>query len=259
MESVTRWNALVACRRRSSARPAHPCVEHAGCAAAETVKDANVSIDTATESVTSDRSPRPTVMVATPVPASGAPITLTTFVSATWTLLAPAVTAYTARWSTEKSCDDPPLAGLKKAHGDVHPLVASGLNNLAALLQDQGKLAEAEPLARESLAIFKKEHGDVHEQVALGLNNLAALLQAQGKLAEAEPLSREALAVWKNVFGDEHPKVAIGLHNLALLLQQQGKAAEAARLGKQALAIFEEKLGPDHRNTQQLRGTWGDD
>ena len=43
----------------------------------------------------------------------------------------------------------------------------------------QGKLGEAEPLYKESLAIKKKVFGDEHPEVALALNNLAELLRAQ--------------------------------------------------------------------------------
>ena len=43
----------------------------------------------------------------------------------------------------------------------------------------QGKYDEAEPLFRETLAIFKKVHGDEHPSVATGLNNLAGLLKKQ--------------------------------------------------------------------------------
>ena len=43
----------------------------------------------------------------------------------------------------------------------------------------QGKLDEAEPLMKESLAIKKKAFGDEHPNVATGLNNLAQLYDAQ--------------------------------------------------------------------------------
>ena len=46
-------------------------------------------------------------------------------------------------------------------------------------LSAQGKLDEAEPLYKESLAIKKKVFGDEHPDVALALNNLAALLYSQ--------------------------------------------------------------------------------
>ena len=43
----------------------------------------------------------------------------------------------------------------------------------------QGKLDEAKPLYKESLAIKKKVFGDEHPKVALALNNLAELLRCQ--------------------------------------------------------------------------------
>ena len=58
-------------------------------------------------------------------------------------------------------------------------------NLVGLLLQAQGKLDEAEPLLRESLAIIKQIHGDVHPSVATSLNNIGLLLQDQGKYNEA--------------------------------------------------------------------------
>ena len=43
----------------------------------------------------------------------------------------------------------------------------------------QGKLDEAKPLYKESLAIRKKVLGEEHPDVAQSLNNLAQLLQDQ--------------------------------------------------------------------------------
>ena len=41
------------------------------------------------------------------------------------------------------------------------------LNNLAQLLQDTNRLAEAEPLMRRALAIDEKSYGADHPQVAI--------------------------------------------------------------------------------------------
>ena len=43
----------------------------------------------------------------------------------------------------------------------------------------QGKYDEAEPLAREAVAIYRKVHGDEHPFLASGLSTLAELLQEQ--------------------------------------------------------------------------------
>ena len=68
------------------------------------------------------------------------------------------------------------------------------LCNVAAMLKDQGRLAEAEPLYRLDLAAWRLEGGGMDPRTLAALGRLAENLQAQGKLAEAEPLFREALA-----------------------------------------------------------------
>ena len=73
--------------------------------------------------------------------------------------------------------------------------MATSLNNLALLYDNQGKYAEAEPLYQRSLAIWEKALGPEHPNVAASLNNLAFLYNNQGKYAEAEPLHKRALAI----------------------------------------------------------------
>ena len=52
----------------------------------------------------------------------------------------------------------------------------------APTLQDQGKLAEAEPLYQRTITILEKSLGPDHPQVATGLNNLAQLLNSNVQL-----------------------------------------------------------------------------
>ncbi len=55
----------------------------------------------------------------------------------------------------------------EKSLGTEHPNVATGLNNLATLLQNTNRLAEAEPLMRRALAINEKSLGTEHPTVAI--------------------------------------------------------------------------------------------
>ena len=70
------------------------------------------------------------------------------------------------------------------------------LSNVAILLKNQGRLAEAETLQRERLALRRAKSGDRSPNTLGALGNLAVNLQKQGKLAQAEPLFREAVAAW---------------------------------------------------------------
>ena len=93
----------------------------------------------------------------------------------------------------------------EKALGPDHPSVSTTLNNLAGLLESQGKYEEAEPLYRRALKIYEKALGPDHPSVATTLNNLATLYKSQGKYEEAEPLYRRALKIIKEKLGENHP------------------------------------------------------
>ncbi len=123
-------------------------------------------------------------------------------------------------------------AALKEAEdfGEQDPLLATTLNNLAALYESLGRHGKAEPLYTRSLAIAEKALGPEHPNLAAILNNLAGLYQAQGRIGEAEPLFKRALAIWEQALRPEHPYVDIALNNLAALYRTQGRNDEAERL-----------------------------
>ena len=123
---------------------------------------------------------------------------------------------------------------------------ATGLNNLAGLYKAQGRLAEAEPLYQEALALNRQALRAGHPHIAASLNNLASLYQDQGRLAEAEPLYQEALALNRQALHEGHPTIATRLNNLARLYQDQGRLAEAEPLFQEALAIDRQALRAGH-------------
>ncbi|MFC1573163.1 tetratricopeptide repeat protein [Candidatus Eisenbacteria bacterium] len=138
------------------------------------------------------------------------------------------------------------LATRQRVLGNEHPDVATGLNNLATLLQLRGKHAEAEPLFRQTIAMRRRLFGEEHPEIASALNDYATLLQFQGKYAEAEPVFRQALALRRKLFGEEHMQVAQGLGNLGLILRLQGKYAEAEPYYRQAIAMQRSLHGGEH-------------
>jgi tetratricopeptide (TPR) repeat protein len=88
-----------------------------------------------------------------------------------------------------------------------HPDLATPLNNLAYLCDEQKKHADAESLNRRALVIREKSLGPAHPEVAGSLNNLAWSLNAQGKRAEARECYVRALAIWEPARGAEDPQV----------------------------------------------------
>ena len=97
-----------------------------------------------------------------------------------------------------------PVVGEAQAMLEAVPEAERGtsglLSNVAILLKNQGRLAEAETLQRERLALRRASArlpgACPHPNTLGALGNLAVNLQKQGKLAQAEPLFSEAVAAW---------------------------------------------------------------
>ena len=87
------------------------------------------------------------------------------------------------------------LAIDEKALNPEHPLLATDLNNLAALYQAQGSYAEAEPLYQRALEIDEKALGPEHPDVATSLENYASLLRETGRADEAAEMETRAQAI----------------------------------------------------------------
>ena len=105
--------------------------------------------------------------------------------------------------------------------------LATSFNNLAEVYRNQGKLAEAEPLYKQSLEIWEKSLGPEHANTALNLTNLADLYHTQDRYQEAEPLYKRALAIFKKSRGDGHEHVGSAFSRLADVYRDQGKYAKA--------------------------------
>ncbi len=82
----------------------------------------------------------------------------------------------------------------KRVLGDEHPYVATSLNNLAGLYDNQGRYSEAEPLLQEALAMRKRVLGDEHPDVATSLNNLAGSTTIKGA---TQRLNRSTKRPWR--------------------------------------------------------------
>lgn len=125
-----------------------------------------------------------------------------------------------------------------------HPDLANSLLGLAAVYNNQGRPAEAEPVLRRALAIQGKALGADHPRIALGLRNLAALELNLRRPAEAETFARRSLAILEAILPAGDPSLARGLEVLAGALSDQGRGAEAEPLLRRAQEIREGTLGP---------------
>ncbi|WP_173668206.1 tetratricopeptide repeat protein, partial [Thermobifida fusca] len=70
------------------------------------------------------------------------------------------------------------LDAYRRILGDNHPHTLISRNNLASLLQDQGRLVEAAAEHCDVLAIRRRVLGDNHPHTLISLENVASVLQA---------------------------------------------------------------------------------
>jgi tetratricopeptide (TPR) repeat protein len=134
--------------------------------------------------------------------------------------------------------------------------VAKDVAALAALVQEQHRLEEAEQLYQRAIAILEDTFEPVHYELAVNYNNLAAVYASRGNPQQAEQLYRRALDIKIHLLGPGHPDVAVSLHNLATLAVGQGDNDRAHKLFERAVGILETSLGAAHpRNHYQQNPT----
>ena len=102
---------------------------------------------------------------------------------------------------------------------------AGSLDEQTERLCDEGKCAEAEPVAKRAIATSLRKHGVEHPGTARSVNNLALLYKKQGKYAEAEPLYKRALTIDEQALGPDHPSTVLIRGNLKAM--QEERAAKA--------------------------------
>ncbi|MGJ3251913.1 MAG: tetratricopeptide repeat protein [Elainellaceae cyanobacterium] len=125
---------------------------------------------------------------------------------------------------------------------------AEQLGQQVTQLYQQGRYADAIPLAQRVLEILETALDENHPLVATSLNNLAELYRAQGNYAAAEPLYQRSLSIVETALGDTHPYFALSLNNLASVYRAQGNYAAAEPLYRRSLSIYETALDNTHPN-----------
>jgi tetratricopeptide (TPR) repeat protein len=116
----------------------------------------------------------------------------------------------------------------------------------AALLQREGRRADAEQLRDAFLQLRTRQFGAGHEYIADAYVNLANARQAAGAWADSIPLYRKGIQIQEAALGQEHPDIASTLLLLARSHRSVKQHEESAVALRRALAIWEATAGADH-------------
>ena len=146
---------------------------------------------------------------------------------------------------------DAGVAEARQVYREPHPALATILNNLALVEQDQKDYAGAETHFREVLQIDRAVSGERHADVASDLHNLAWFLHKyRGRSAEAEQVSRQAVAMRRDLLGARAPA-----HRRRRCASSPTSSAAAAShaaavpLYRESLRVQTEALPKGHRLT----------
>nr|ABV27300.1 TPR repeat protein [Chloracidobacterium thermophilum] len=122
----------------------------------------------------------------------------------------------------------------------------TSLTNLAQMLADEDRIAEAVQLYDRAIAFLEALHGHDTLHIAPLLSEMARMCDQDGDYAQAEAALRRALAIREHAHGPDDLSVAVTLNNLAVSCDLRGKYDEAQALLERALDIFERRLGENH-------------
>ena len=120
------------------------------------------------------------------------------------------------------------------------------MNMRAYLLEDMGRVAEAEKLYRESLQLMQKKKGRTITELMPVRNNLAMLLMNTNRPVEALKEFEILLEGLEAEYGKNHPYYAIIENNYGESLGQNGQIAEALNRLQQSHKLLLKIFGDDH-------------
>jgi len=123
---------------------------------------------------------------------------------------------------------------------------ANLINNLALLYQEHGYPRRAEPLYRQSLAIYQKQLPANDRRIATAQNNLGDVYRILSDYERAEQLYRLSLKAREATLGPDHLDVAQVLNSLGILHLLRGELVQSDAALRRALKIREDSLGKDH-------------
>ena len=129
------------------------------------------------------------------------------------------------------------LAVWREIGGDDHPLAINVIDIMSNTRREQGRAAEALPLAERALAAYRRVYGEDHVVTASAYNTLGLALQAVDRFDEGLASQEKALEVYRRVHGRDHIYVAGHIGTIAVTLVNAGRLDEAATRVQEAIAI----------------------
>lgn len=135
-------------------------------------------------------------------------------------------------------------ASVRTTYSEDPELLAEMLTVLADAYERLGLHGDAEPLARESLAIRSELWSADHADVASTTTLLGWIRHQQGASEEAVELLDESVSMWRRLGRGDEEGLARALNDLGSVYDQLGRTDEAEALLREALVLRRAHAGP---------------
>jgi hypothetical protein len=145
----------------------------------------------------------------------------------------------------------------EEALGEEHPDTLSSMDQLAGVLTDQGRVNEAEPLARRSLDLHRRLKGDDHTDTVAAMNLVTRVLTAQNRLDEADPVATAALQICLSSADFPEETAFSSMERLAALRMEQGRTDDAESLYRDLTQQTTRFHGSHSRPARRARSSLG--
>ncbi len=129
---------------------------------------------------------------------------------------------------------------------DVDTLKAESARSYRLL--QEGKAAEALPIAQRVASAAEKMFGASSPNTAYTLIDLGLIYQALGQYTKTEALYQRSLKIYEDSRGKDSTAVAATCQNLGSIYQDLGEYTKAEAYYTRGRRIWEDKLGKDHPN-----------
>jgi tetratricopeptide (TPR) repeat protein/predicted Ser/Thr protein kinase len=129
--------------------------------------------------------------------------------------------------------------------GEDDPQTLTAASELAFVLSNQGKTAEAEPLLQAAHDGLREALGEADPATLAAATWLAAAFIGNSRYAEAETLLRRTVEVQRDALGADDRETLQSLNQLARVCMWQGRLDEAEVLARGTLEASRRAHGPD--------------
>jgi serine/threonine protein kinase len=141
------------------------------------------------------------------------------------------------------------LALRRQMLGRGHPETVGALNDLAIVLQMQGKNDEAQKLLEEVVEVKRRTLGPEDPSTLRSVSNLATMMALEGLLEEALKLAQETLEIQRRVDGPEKIVTLRSEYNVATMRRYLGHLDEARTSLENTIHTLVRAFGPEHQDT----------